>query len=88
MTIEFELMPLREWRLNTALATQHQEPKAEARGGVDEAMVEEANEQRAIAAYEKYMGVSADDPAYGPDLSQWMAGWNAALATQHQEPKP
>lgn len=41
---------------------------------------EEANETAAIAAYEKYMGVSADDPAYGPDLTQWMAGWNAALA--------
>src|SRR5690606_18358118 len=48
----------------------------------DEVELEEANEQRAIAAYEKHMGVSADDPAYGPDLSQWMAGWNAALAQQ------
>src|SRR5690606_30523011 len=51
----------------------------------DEVELEEANEQRAIAAYEKHMGVSADDPAYGPDLSQWMAGWNAALA---QQPAP
>ena len=42
---------------------------------------EEANEIAAIAAYEKHMGVSADDPAYGPDLAQWMAGWNAALSS-------
>ena len=49
---------------------------------VDEVLAEEANERAAIAAYEKHMGVSADDPAYGPDLAQWMAGWNAALAAQ------
>ena len=57
-------------------------PLAQQPAAVDGAMVEEANEQRAIAKYEKYMGVSADDQAYGPDLTQWMAGWNAALAAQ------
>lgn len=59
-------------------------PDFDGAAAVDEAMAEEANERAAIAAYEKHMGVSVDDPAYGPDLAQWMAGWNAALAGQQQ----
>ena len=65
------------WNLHGMQQALAQQPAA-----VDEVVVEEVNEKMAIAAYERHMGVSADDPAYGPDLSQWMAGWNAALASQ------